>query len=118
MIILNKKNAFIIFVALFCASLIFNGYLCFQVIRLVNDFEKTQKSGKVLAFRDMFVENVLLSDQEIDFDTRLAMEAAVRSLDDKEVLSQWQKFTNCKTQEDASLRAKELLRLLIEKSRN
>ncbi len=116
MIISNKKIVFIIFISLFCVSVLFNGYLCFQLVRLVNDFEKSQRSERVLAFRDMFVENVLLLDEEVDFDTRLAMETAVRNLDDEEILSQWQKFTKCTTQPEASLQAKELLKLLIEKS--
>jgi hypothetical protein len=64
----------------------------------------------------MFTENVLLADKEIDFDSRLSLETSVRTLNDKEIFDQWQVFTKTLTKEDASLQAKKLLRLLVEKT--
>ena len=64
----------------------------------------------------MFEEKVLLSNKEIDFDTRLSLETAVRNLNDQEVFNQWEKFTNSQTKEDATAQAKALLELLIQKT--
>jgi len=112
-----KKILLIIFVVIFFASLGFNAYLGVQLAWFVQDFKEQQGIAKVLSFRDMFTENVLLSDKEVDFDTRLAMETAVRNLNDPAILSQWQRFVKCENQQEASKEAKELLRLLIEKTR-
>jgi len=62
------------------------------------------------------VQSVLLSDREVDFDTRLSLETAVRNINDQEILSQWDAFTKSSTQQEATKEAKELLGLLIKKS--
>src|SRR4030042_2360277 len=95
-----KRIISIIFALLFIASVFLNVYLGIQLARFVEDFKSVYEKSKILAFRDMFEKNVFLSDIEIDFDTRLAMESAVRSLDNREILAQWQKFTKVTTQED------------------
>lgn len=51
----------------------------------------------------------------MSFDTRLKLEAAVRSLDDEEILSQWQKFTESKTEAEAQTEVKNLLEMLVKK---
>lgn len=111
-----KKAILIIFISVFCVSVIFNCYLSFEIIKFSNQYSQIEQGNKFLAFRDMFVKNVLLSSTEIDFDTRLDMENTVRDLNDQEVLSQWQAFTKSTTQEDASFQAKKLLRLLIKRT--
>ncbi len=73
---------------------------------------------KVLDFTAMFIENVLKAETEISFETRLALETEVRSLNDAEILSQWQKFTNSSTEIEAQENVKKLLALLIDKVKN
>ena len=112
----TKKALVIILAFVFCISVGFNAYLGFEVVKLTKQFEAGQQGSKVMAFRNMFTENVLLSNKEIDFETRLEMENAVRELKDQQILLQWQRFTESTTQEDASLQAKKLLQLLIQRT--
>lgn len=114
---MDKKTFFI---SLLCAfafiSLLLNGALVFFIIRNQNICQQRQINARVLDFRNMFTEKVLLSDQEIDFDTRLVLENSVRSLNDAEIFSQWEKFTESATKEEATAEAKKLLELLIQKT--
>lgn len=75
------------------------------------------QNQKNLDFALLFIDKVLQANNEIDFDTRLTLENSVRSLDDKEILVQWQKFTSAQDEKDAQDQVKNLLRLLIEKTK-
>ncbi len=72
-------------------------------------------NGKVLEFAKMFIEKVLKADKEVDFETRLKLETAVRNLNDKEIFAQWQKFTEAKTEIQAQAGVKTLLEILVNK---
>jgi hypothetical protein len=116
---MDKKTFFIsALLVLVIISLAVN----FVLISLIAKEQKIMKSNqvneKVLNFRNMFTEDVLLSSKEIDFDTRLALETSVRSLNDPEILTQWQAFVNSTTKDDATTQAKKLLELLIQKTQN
>jgi len=114
---MDKKTFFIAILAAFAAiSLAVNGILVFTVIKNQNTYQAKQVNQKVLAFRNMFTEKVLLSDKEVDFDTRLSLETAVRGLNDPEILAEWQAFVNSQTKEEATTQAKALLNLLIQKT--
>jgi hypothetical protein len=112
----TKKALVIILIVFCCISLAVNGYLIFYVVKLNQAYQTRQVNEKVLAFRNMFTEKVLLSDKEVDFDTRLALETAVRGLNDQEIFDQWQAFTKAQTREEASAEAKKLLHLLVQKT--
>jgi hypothetical protein len=71
---------------------------------------------EILDFRNAFENKFLLSDKDIDFDSRLSLETAVRGLDDSIILSQWEKFVGSQTKEEATKEAKKLMSLLIEKT--
>lgn len=76
----------------------------------------TQKyNGQVLSFMKMFIKQVIKSNKEIDFDTRLQLENSVRGLNDPAILAQWQKFVNSQTQDEAQANVKDLLELLVNK---
>ena len=80
---------------------------------------ETQKfNGKVLEFTKLFINDVLEAETEVDFETRLMLENAVRNLNDEEILAQWQKFIASQTEEEAQAEVKNLLELLIDKIRN
>jgi len=111
-----KKAGLIILIVLFFISLAINAYLFFGITKLNNAYNDRQVNEKILAFRNMFTEKVLLADREVDFDTRLALETAVRALNDQEIFDQWQTFTKAQTKEDASSQAKKLLHLLVQKT--
>ncbi|OGZ94468.1 MAG: hypothetical protein A2528_02020 [Candidatus Staskawiczbacteria bacterium RIFOXYD2_FULL_37_9] len=116
---MDKKIFFIILLgALFVVSLAGNVFLGYVVLKDQSVLRQQNVNRNVLDFRNMFTEYVLLSGKEIDFDTRLTMETAVRGLNDPEIFSQWQKFTESTTKEEATAEAKKLLSLLIQKSSN
>lgn len=119
MIILTKRTFFTsILIALTCVSLLLNGAFVFLFLKNSQNYQVQQTNKKVLDFRNMFTEKVLLSNKDIDFDTRLSLETAVRALNDKEIFSQWVKFTKSQTKEEATTEAKALLELLIRKTSN
>ena len=70
---------------------------------------------KTLAFTQLFIEKVLQSDTEVDFDTRLQLENAVTDIGDHEILAQWQRFTESQGEAQAQAEVKNLLGLLIQK---
>lgn len=72
-------------------------------------------NDKVLNFTKLFVKQVLKAKKEIDFETRLKLENAVRDLNDKKILTQWQKFTESETEKEAQTEVKNLLEMLIDK---
>lgn len=77
---------------------------------------KTQKTNEnILKFTKLFIEKVLEAETEVDFETRLKLENAVRNLDDKEILAQWQKFAESKTEVQAQGEVKNLLEMLASK---
>ncbi len=79
---------------------------------------ETQKTNeKVLEFAKLFIEKVLKAKTEVDFETRLKLENAVRNLDDEEILVQWQKFTESKIEAEAQEEVKNLLEMLVNKIR-
>lgn len=77
---------------------------------------ETQKTnGKVLEFTKLFIDEILKANSEVSFDTRLKLETAVRNLDDEEILAQWQKFVDSKTETGAQDEVKNLLEMLVNK---
>jgi len=107
---MDKKTIFItLLCVLFVVSLAVNGFLVFVLTKNQASLEQLEVSKKILDFRNMFTQDVLLSNKEIDFDTRLAMETSVRNLNNPEIFSQWQKFTNSQTKKRQPLKLKDCL---------
>ncbi len=99
-----------------------NVFLGFQYLSAQNNLYQAEKNlegrkfnERILNFLKLFIEKVLKADKEIDFEARLALENAVRNLDDKEVLAQWQKFIESRDEIKAQQEVKNLLELLAEK---
>ena len=80
--------------------------------------EISNRNEKMIEFMSLFVEKVLKSEKEIDFDTRLSLENSVRATKDQDLINQWQKFTNSKTEEAAQAEVKNLLGLVADKIKN
>jgi len=76
---------------------------------------KMELNTKVIDFTSLFIKKVLQANTEVDFDTRLSLENAVRGLNDDEIMAEWQNFTNSKTEADAQNSVKKLLGILIDK---
>ncbi|HCM36338.1 MAG: hypothetical protein A3J30_03315 [Candidatus Wildermuthbacteria bacterium RIFCSPLOWO2_02_FULL_47_9c] len=77
--------------------------------------EDQRINERTLAFTQLFIEKVLKSETEIDFETRLQLENAVRGIGDEEILAQWQRFTESVNEKDAQQEVKNLLSLLVRK---
>lgn len=118
---MNKRSIFIIsliFVVLIAGDLIFVSKY-FAISAKLRTAEATanttQVNGKILDFTSAFITKVLEAKTEVDFETRLALETQVRDLNDADILAQWQKFTNSKSEADAQDAVKNLLQLLVSK---
>jgi len=109
----------IILVLILLVGNVFFGVKYFAVqkeVKMVQTALETQKTNeKVLDFTQLFIEKVLKAETEISFETRLKLENAVRNLDDEEILSQWQKFTESKSEVEAQKQVKNLLEMLVGK---
>lgn len=111
----TKKVIHIVFIVLFCVSLVLNVFLTFRYLSALSVYRTQRLNAKVLIFSNMFMEKVLMAKEKLNFDTRLSLEMAARDLNDQEIFDQWQKFTKTETKEEASAELKVLLSLLIKK---
>ena len=117
---ISFRTAFlaILFVVLFFSSLFFGlkyNSLKHELEVKQSLLEKREFNKDILLFVKLFVSKVLKSDQDIDFETRLELENAVRDLEDSEVLAQWKKFTESQTEQEAQTEVRNLLEMLIAK---
>lgn len=70
-----------------------------------------------LEFTRLFINEVINTEQTVDFETRLRLENAIRTLKDEAVLAQWQKFVNSADEAMAQREVRSLLQLLMSKIR-
>ena len=123
---MNKQNTIlIIIIALLIASNVFFGV---KYISIQKEFQQTQTAletqkaqaqfnEKNLEFTKLFIQKVLKAETEVDFEARLKLENSVRDLEDEEILSQWNKFIDSKTDDEAQTQEKNLLEILVDKIR-
>ena len=115
----NEKR----FVAIFIVVLIignvvfaYNYFTSHKELEIIKSSQtKVELNQKIINFASMFIKKVLQADKEVDFETRLSLENAVRDLKDEEVMAEWQNFTASKTEADAQNSVKKLLGILITK---
>lgn len=74
-----------------------------------------QKNQKIIEFNKLFIEKVLISGKEVDFDSRLQLENAVRGLNDPEILADWQNFIASQEPSEAQKNVLILIKALAEK---
>lgn len=79
---------------------------------------KTQSlNEKILNFNGLFIEKVLKAESEVDSDTRLKLENAIRDLNDEDVSDSWRAFVDSRTEGEAQKRILDLLEILAKKIR-
>jgi hypothetical protein len=114
---INKRLIIIIVILIagniFCGFSYYNAYKELQTIK--SSETKVDTNVKVIDFTSMFIKKVLQADQEVDFETRLSLENAVRDLKDEEIMAEWQKFVSSKTEAEAQNSVKKLLEILVTK---
>ena len=86
-----------------------------NLIAAQNTVKTYQYDQKVLDFTKLFITKVLKADGTVSFDDRLALENAVRNINDKTIFDQWENFINAKTALDAQIQVKNLLEMLVDK---
>ncbi|MBU4298421.1 hypothetical protein KJ636_00020 [Patescibacteria group bacterium] len=115
----KPKTILTVVILILLAGNVFLGVKYFSVVKELRQTRialETQKTNeKVLEFTKLFIAEVLRAETEVDFETRLKLENAVRNLDDEEILAQWQKFTESKTEVQSQEEVKNLLEVLINK---
>lgn len=115
----KKKLLVIMLVSILLAGNVFFGIEYFTgraELRRTEALLKTRNTNnKVIKFTKLFVNKVLKAESEVDFETRLRLENAVRDLNNEPILAQWQKFTDSKTETEAQTQVKNLLELLVNK---
>lgn len=80
-----------------------------------NTEKKSGLNNSVLNFMHMFIDDVIKTNKEVDFDTRLKLENAVRDTKDDDVLAAWKVFIDSKTEIEAQNSVKNLLGVLLDK---
>ena len=118
-IMTDRKTILIIIILLLLTGNVFFGMKYFAVQKEFSQaqmaLEAQKIQGQVLDFTKLFIEKVLKAENEVDFETRLKLENAVRNLDDEEILAQWNRFVESKTENEAQEEVKNLLEMLVNK---
>lgn len=89
-----------------------------RVTREVSGITAKEPRADALSFTKTFVEKVLGAEGEISFADRLELENDVRELNDYEILNQWMRFADSKTEAGAQKEVINLLSLLLKKIKN
>lgn len=115
----NKQRFLEILIGLLVVGNIFFAYSYFNSFKELQTIKSIQAkvvlNEKVINFAGMFIKKVLQANKEVDFETRLSLENAVRDLNDPEIMAEWQNFTSSKTEADAQNSVKKLLGILVSK---
>ena len=91
-------------------------FISMAEVNIAKETLKTyQHNDKVLNFTKLFIQKVLKTEGTVPFEDYLKLEGAVRDIGDNAILSQWQKFIDSKTEEQAQEEVKNLLEILAEK---
>jgi hypothetical protein len=125
---MNRQKLIIILIIIL---IVVNIFLIYRYLLLTQEIEKMKitsglpekstitfpstKNERIIYFLKLFIAKVLKAEKEVDFETRLKLENAVREIQDKEILDQWIKFTESKTETEAQKNVKDLLEILVNK---
>ena len=84
-----------------------------EIVRLQKIEQSRAVNTKILNFTKLFIEKVLASKTEVDFESRLKLENAIRDINDSELFDQWTKFSQSKESGDAQTNVVILLQMLV-----
>lgn len=119
---MNENKNRVLYLIVFGALLISNVFFAMSYFTATKQLQiaetvggKSTANAKVVDFTMMFIKQVLQADKEVDFETRLSLENAVRDLKDEQIMAEWQKFVGSKTEAEAQNSVKKLLEVLVGK---
>jgi hypothetical protein len=92
-----------------------NYFLKQQETLLEKEVATKNGNAKIVSFLNLFIDKVLQAKTDISFEDRLKLENAVRDLNDKEILSLWETFTQATTADEVQMYCKNLLQVLAKK---
>lgn len=88
----------------------------YEELKIIKSAQRNvELNQNVINFTKMFIKKVLQAEKEVNFETRLSLENAVRDLKDGEILAEWQNFIGSKTEADAQNSVRKLLEILVNK---
>ena len=87
-----------------------------ELQRTQNTIANIGHSRNILSFQKLFVEKVLKSNGEVDYNTRRELEQSVGKTNDDIVISAWNAFISAKTEDEGQARVEELLSVLAERA--
>jgi len=92
-------------------------YLQYSSVReqLDDVSRNNQVNTKIVAFSKLFVEKVLVDENEVSYEDRLKLENAVVDTQDEDIINEWHNFLNSKTEFEAQAGTKKLLSLFVNK---
>lgn len=118
----RAKVIYSLVVVVLFAGMVFFALRCAASLSEVREakalLERERTNSQMLDFTAMFIDKVVQSKEEVDFETRLALENKVRELNNQAVFDQWNKFTASKTEAAAQVEVKKLLLLLLSEAKN
>ena len=88
---------------------------CQQMQKLQAELNQKNLNSDVISFLNLFIEKVLKAQTEVSFDDRLKLENAVRNLNDPNLLTKWEDFTNATDQTQVQTGVENLLEALVQK---
>lgn len=109
----NKRFLFIIVIGVLLASNAFFGLAYWYQREKLAQVKITEVNESVVDFSLLFIGKVLQAENEVDFETRLKLENAVRDLKDSAIKEEWDNFTASKTELEAQNSVKKLLEILV-----
>ena len=116
---INTRLFIVTIITILIAGNILLGVLYFlnraEIGVLQQQFTAQQTNGKVAFFAKLFVDKVLLGQGTVSFEDRLKLENAVRDINDEQVFSTWQAFTNSTDDRESQSAVGNLLKLLFSK---
>ena len=86
-----------------------------QMAKVQKELTQRRTNDKVVQFLNLFVANVINTDQEVSFEKRLQLENAVRDINDPEILDKWDVFIKSTTEQDIQAAVRGLLQVLVKK---
>ena len=117
---ISVKKLVIIIVIL--SLVVSNIYFVFKFLEVRKELRASEEkieslriNKKVLNFTELFIKKVLKSEGEISVEDRLQLENAVRSINDEQILNQWNKLLESETEEQGQIEVKNLLEMLVNK---
>ena len=115
---MKQKQIYLIVIILLLSN-IFLGIKYFNASRELKEATSIiaiqEEKTKFAELNKTFISEVLQAKNEVNYDIRLKLDETIKNINDEDLIAQWQKFTNSKTEREAQEETINLLELLAGK---